>query len=467
MKKLFAVAIVLAFFALPVFATDARINGLGVPAWMVQSDDSLVRIFQGQVVNYKNVIGINSTTEINLDVFDIMIFGSDPLQIVSKAISYGGGYANLDLGGNVLGIFANPYNGVLKSNMHDLTGNLEETFLNASDNTINPGYVDVPHRTYGIIYGLGLDNMSIGFSVGLADKTGSFKTESTIDTANTMDYSTSVMSIEIGAGLSMPILDVGITFGLPMVDNKGKDIDGTLDAPYREETLKSKSGMEIGANARVNITPLVIGVSFAMNSLETEDIQLYDGNSDKDYEDSGIDTNERSLDKVNGMSVGGGVSAVFEVGNAKLYPGVAVNYSSKLGNSQYKQPNVSSDVWTEEEIGFNSLSIPIYLAAEGKISDALNIRAGISKKIINSLSITEERKISGGSKVDPQNKQTFNINKTDSVELTGGFSVNIGGATIDATLTGGINVQNVPALGDINIKFPGGLSSQISAKYAF
>jgi len=56
MKKVLAtLAIVMLMFSSMAFATNARVDGLGVPAWMIQ-DDSLTASNPAQLVNYPNMV---------------------------------------------------------------------------------------------------------------------------------------------------------------------------------------------------------------------------------------------------------------------------------------------------------------------------------------------------------------------------------------------------------------------------
>ena len=480
MKKILLLLCVVFAFVVSVFGTDSRIASLGIPAWMVYDDDALVKLYPGLVADSKNTIVFNSNSSIILDsisMFDLMFVimggGSPDVSIINKITIPESGYITLNLNSFVLGVFAFPYKGVLLYKPSTMVlDNLVTNSVGGATHT-----VFCPDRVYGVLFGLGIDDLSIGATLGIGDKSSSYKEKYENSGSKDFDEMTnSSLAINLGIGASMPIFDLGINVSLPMVDNKGTTsfFDDTIDKTtiYMNETVKTDSGYDLGVNARVILSSIIIGGEFAMDNVKLVNIQQRDRSSpyDGDFTDAS-DNNEKEVYGRNIMQIKGGVSGNLSLASDKitLIPGLMVNYTTINQINEYTNINTSSSVYDSFEINLTMMSIALNLSAEGKISDALVARAGISKNVYNNMKVEIINNISGGTKLDPARKQIIELAYLNSINLSGGISVNIGAATVEATVTGGINIDNLPIadIGSLNIKIPGSIASQISAKYTF
>ncbi len=484
-KTLLVIAVVLAFCGM-VFATNSRIAGLGVPAWMVSSDDSLIATFPGQAVNYKDLIAVNSNSSVSLDtmgtinlLYTEMTGGGINASIIQQVTTPDSGYITLSLEKSVIGVFALPYKGslLMPPNMMSLGAGFITSNLGEDPHTIL-----TPDRSYGLLYGMkipdiGLGVMSAGIMLGLADSSQSEKNSLTNPAGNNgtlENFSNGSTAINLGLGLSVHMVDLGISISLPMINNKGTDTNYANKDLFQSETLQSNSGIDFGLNARANlasiVAPIIVGLGFTFDNMQTTDTQQLDGDFPYDGNfTSALDTNDKEVDtrSLIGINFGAGSNLALN-DKVTLIPGLAIDYASAKETYKYTLVNPGTVV-DNEEIDMSVVSIPLYVAAEGKLNDALVVRGGLSKNLINSVSLQQTQTVTGGVTHNPAPKMTMDFGFNNSVNMSGGVSIKVGAATIDATITGGINADWLPVanIGSLNLKMPGSIASQISAKYAF
>ncbi|MCX7698864.1 MAG: hypothetical protein N2114_05310 [Candidatus Goldbacteria bacterium] len=480
MKKLLLLFIAFFICFSLVFATDSRISSLGVPAWMVYDDDSLIKLYPGLIADYKNTFAFNSNSSIILDsigtfdlIFTLMSGGLPDASIINKITIPESGYITLGIDTMTLGIYSFPYRGSLLYNpmQQNLNG------LIYSDIQNNPHNILYPNRVYGVLFGIELDTLSIGTSLGIADKSTSFKYKEENSGSYTFDdIANGSMVFNLGIGASMNIFDLGVNLSLPMVDNKGATsyFNDTTDTTtrYLNETLKTDSGFDVEVNARVILSSIIIGGEFTIYTIKLTDIEQEDNSSpyDGDFTDS-VDENYKEVFSRNLMQIKGGIAGNLSFASDKLslIPGLLVKYITIDQINDVYDVNASSTAEESREIKTTIMSVGLNLAAESKITDVLVARVGVSKNLFSNMKLEMAQKISSGTPIDPVPKTIIELAGINSINLSGGISVNIGQATVEATVTGGINVENLPVFDivNLNLKIPGSLASQISAKYSF
>lgn len=470
MKKMLLGFMVIALFCGTAFATESRVGGLGIPSWAVTSDDSLSKDFIAREAFNGSMFLITHSNALDLNVTDIML---DVMLGKSINLPYTTtAQINVNLGPGTLSLIAENYKGVLGIAVTgpELSSQIDvgsgDPF---SGNTMTTGDIGLPKYNFGAGYSVNLEGLAIGGGINLAMASANEKSTEKGDDAGTtddrMDIKGSSLDLGFEAGASMEKkddaigFDVGIKINLPSIANEGKEIEDTTDAVRYDETLKSTAGMGLEAAGRVLVGPMIVGAQFASKSITTE-FQIKE-----DYTQDGTwDENDTMTSKVVLTDITGGIAFDIKPNEkACIIPGIA--FVMNTTNFDFKGvDNISST-----EGGMNalmsSMSIPVFVSAESKLTDTFAARVGMSKVVFDSEKVTYDNEGDG--------MEVERANLLDDIAVSGGITFNLGDLTIDGVITGGLTASGLSVIttalpfDSMELRMPGGVFTSLSAKYKF
>lgn len=440
MKKVFVILAVMAFaFAGLTFATDSRIAGLGVPVWMTLDDDSIVFGYAGQLNNYKNLA---------------------LLELNGPGSGWGG--ATIDLGGNALGLYINVPGTVSTGLFSDVISTINSipilSTVNVSSSTYKLTNMSVtPDNQITALYGLGLEGMNIGIGLAYSANSKSYAEKTTYLAKDEISSSASEIGILLGASLTgdMPI-DIGLSVNLPSASYKTSDyrLSGT-DSKLDNEDKVDASGLGIGVGARlISNNDLIanLGVGFSSGSIK---IALKKDNNDNDnWSDTG-DVNGEIAGEVSNLSVNLGIAKLLKANNVNVIAGLTGGFASateKKGKVTDNIDSINNKKGTEDST--TDINVGINVAAETKLNDTWSARAGVSKGIFGTQSITKKD-------LDTDTKTEESNDTTAAPVISAGISGVISNFTIDAVISQALLFDGPYFIGGV----ANGLNSQVSMKY--
>jgi len=471
MKKGLLVLMAIALFCGAVFATESRVGGLGIPSWAVTSDDSLSKDFIAREAFNGSMFLITHSNSLDLDITDIMIsvmLGSGiniPYTTTAQI--------NVNLGPGVLSLLAEDYHGVLGMAVSgpEISSRIYVDEDNPFTNTtMTTGDIGLPKYNFGAGYSVNLDGLAIGGGINVAMASASEKsTEKGADASNDIDrFDTKVSSLDLGfeVGASMEKkddtigFDVGIKVNLPSIANEGKEIEDDTDEVHYDETFKSTAGMGLEAAGRVLAGPVIVGAKFASKSITT-DFQI---KSDYSPQDGTWDENDTVTSKIAATDITGGVAFDLKPNEkASIIPGIAFVMNST--NMEFKNVDNISSTEGGMDASMTSMSIPVFISAESKLTDTFAARVGMSKIVFDSEKVTSDNEGDG--------MEVERANLFDDIAVSGGITFNLGDLTIDGVITGGLAVsglrviENELPFDSAELRIPGGVFTSLSAKYKF
>ena len=332
------------------------------------------------------------------------------------------------------------------------------------------GDIGLPKYNFGAGYSVNLDGLAIGGGINVAMASASEKsTEKGADASNDIDrFDTKVSSLDLGfeVGASMEKkddtigFDVGIKVNLPSIANEGKEIEDDTDEVHYDETFKSTAGMGLEAAGRVLAGPVIVGAKFASKSITT-DFQI---KSDYSPQDGTWDENDTVTSKIAATDITGGVAFDLKPNEkASIIPGIAFVMNST--NMEFKNVDNISSTEGGMDASMTSMSIPVFISAESKLTDTFAARVGMSKIVFDSEKVTSDNEGDG--------MEVERANLFDDIAVSGGITFNLGDLTIDGVITGGLAVsglrviENELPFDSAELRIPGGVFTSLSAKYKF
>gem|GEM_PF-4682689 len=413
------------FFNLFLFATDARMGGLGVETWMINNDDMLMNLFPAQVINYQDEIefgAINETAYINYTMAEyIFSAGINNYTLETAKPSL----LNTDF-----------FNG---DNYSKYT---------ASDNV--SAYI-VPTKSFYIAIARQLMSdavIALKFCGARAADNGSGVTKSDLDSFYYSDGNRLSQDYNLTLGLTVKdFLDIGVTAGIPYAKNSGivnytSDMDVTL--PNMNELMEYNYGIYGKVNARVVLSWLVIEASYTAISEQISDLQQEDGDNDGLFNSSG-DINYQYNSSYRDYEMSGGAAANFKMTDSiSSIAGISVNYIfNDIYKRLYDQNNMF--LWESEEFCTDMFTVPVYFAVEDRINENITWRAGLKQVVFaNKFGCNIDYTI------NPYNLTNFTAPVLLNTTFSSGLSYSIGNITLDGVITMGY-----------------GLTSEISGKLKF
>ena len=389
MKKAIVILSVLMLFAASSFATQARVDSLGVSTWMVQDEYLTTTYFPQMVVNYDKMAKIE--------------YGNTNFA----------GQANLSLGPGVLGIIANV------PNVSVIAGNAV--------------------TSTGAIYGFELKGMALG--VGLTyGSSGTKQNNGAINGDVAGDY-TSVHAANIGivAGLGINLgknmpLDLGLRFNVPSKftqDDITKNATGVKTAEAQDGT----TGIELAVDGRIGLPGDMmgnVGVSF---------VNLKRSNIAKGYTGAGI-LNASTEDTTNGTIIAFSVGAekTVQVGSAMVIFGIDPNFGSgSTSRTNVNKITVAKLANDGDTTGITMIGIPLSIGVENKMNETWMLRGGVSKNVWDLTStVTKNKNLAGNVILNTTVDSTANATPVFTFGLGGKFGdVSIDGNLATAFLTNG------------------------------
>ncbi|HPI03449.1 MAG TPA: hypothetical protein PLB12_11350 [Candidatus Goldiibacteriota bacterium] len=471
MKKGLLVLMAIALFCGAVFATESRVGGLGIPSWAVTSDDSLSKDFIAREAFNGSMFLITHSNALDLNVTDIMM---DVMLGKSINLPYTTtAQINVNLGPGVLSLIAENYKGVLGMAVTgpELSSQIEvgsgDPF---SGNMMTTGDIGLPKYNFRAGYSVNLEGLAIGGGVNLAMASASEKsTEKGDDASNDndrMDIKGSSLDLGFEAGASMEKkddgigFDLGIKLNLPSIANEGKEIEDDTDAVRYDETLKSTAGLSLEAAGRVLAGPVIVGAKFASKSITTE----FQIKEDYSIQDGTWDENDTMTSKVALTDITGGIAFNLQPNEkASIMPGIAFVMSTT--NFEFESVDNISSTEGGMDASMSSMSIPVFVSAESKLTDTFAARVGISKVVFDSEKVTFDNEGDG--------MEVERANLLDDISVSGGITFNLGDLTIDGVITGGLAASGLSVIttgmpfDSMELRIPGGVFTSLSAKYKF
>lgn len=434
MKKILVVLAVIMLFSSMAFATETRIISLGVPSWLVLSDDNNITPYPGEITFFKNELVANSN-------------GNNP-----------NGFVNIGMDNLALGAFTTLYSGAINISSTGLANSFVRTI-----STVDAGSIYAPQKALGLMGGMSLGDIGLGLTLSYSSNARSSKDDYSGLSATNIAYPFSIanvsdMSSSLGIGLGASIkdlCDIGIMIGIPMVSNTGTLTNVSLNGQnivrqtLAQETLKNTAGMDFSAGVRGSIAGLIAALNFSSMNITIKNNQKRDNNLNGNYTDP-ADVNNESSDTSSSTTIGGGIGANLSVGEKlTLFPGIGITSTSTQKTSKQTAINTST-VGSSTENDGTSLSLPLYIAAEGKLTDSLTARAGIQQVVLSSGSSKSITKITGGTTLNP------------ALDLT-----NASTAPATTIYGFGVSVKVMDVIIDADLSLSIGYDSYISAKYTW
>ena len=422
MKKVLAtLAIVMLMFSSMAFATSARIDGLGVPAWMTQ-DQVLVYDIPSQFVNYGNEVVFEDGNNIR-------------------------GRINAVLGEGVVSLSMVP-----NSNMANQLINNAETALDADAYVPDSTGLATIGALTGIGYALDLgDGMAVGVNllIGLAstgEEDNMPLSGATIDTSSAME-----LGVQLGLTKSgdMPI-DIAVGIVLP----SSTDTNDYQTAGVITETRESRtdSCMIIDGLARIGVESWMLAASLQMANISAiqDRVMVPAGADEKStYEESNLN-----------VSVGA-VNTIKASESITVLAGGTINYMSQSITDIDTDTTASADE-VERTQETSGISVPLYIAGEGKLNDTWTIRGGVSKAVFNSSTVQDVDKLIPAA-------TTVTFDQTIAGETDDSTTVSLGATAVigDITVEGDAAVQLI-GLGPQLLTGSGtAVSGQIGVSYSW
>ncbi|HPD18581.1 MAG TPA: hypothetical protein PLF61_02835 [Candidatus Goldiibacteriota bacterium] len=437
MKKVLTLLVVSMFFAGLAFATETRVEGLGVATWQTLDDNAIVFDFAGQLSNYKNIAVIEQTSP-----------------------NTGVGGVTLGLDGMSLGVFVGKNTILLGS----ILGDIPAISNNASVNGLNVNNVKnsliasaQASAPVNLLYAIDLSDMSIGIGLGYVSSGAGWENK-TPDSAKDV-YSSTAREINALLGLTMGSIDVGLKLALPSIYinlDEQAYVGGSSQA-YNEDTLDI-GGFGLDLLGRINLgEALLASLGFGYSSGSSKFTTKADNNGDGKF-DNAADNNEEYTNDFSNITVNLGISKEIKAQTAKAICGVMAGYSLDSSTT-----GKSKDVITGTEAkGTEESTSTIYLfadlGAEAKLNDTFSIRGGISQPLLSIASTTTKNL-----DTDPVAEESSGSDSTNNTTVSLGASATVGSFTFDVLVSQDILLKGPDFIGGD----PTSLNSKIAVKYVW
>ena len=380
MKKVLLVLTVFSLFTSGLFASAARIDGMGLGAasWMVQDQYLAYKYFPQMVSEYNN-------------------------SAVVEASNNTYGYVDLSCLNGVVGIIAN----------------------SPSASVIAPAI-----NSSGAIYSMG--NFGFGITYGSSNTenlTGAI-------TGNSEGTYTSAHAYNIGleAGYTMDLkknmpFNIGLNINIPSnytVDNDTK-VNGVTTAINQTGTMGVEANLD-GRLALQNDMMANVNIGF----VQADKMILA-----KTFTNAGVmltHTEDATNSTTFNLQLGG--SKTVKVGTVDLYvgaqPSLGMTNSLESVKDKFNNLNLNNNGNTSSD---TNVSLPIFAGVEGKVNDTWVLRGGVNKSIWTVDSLTTVTKLANGNSTA---NTTVNTTTSGSPAVSLGITGVFGDVTIDGDVSTGI-----------------------------
>ena len=482
MRKILLAIVVLSLPLGSIFATQARLGGLGVANWMVENDDSLIWLNPVRISYYPKTLFAELGTAA----------GSGAAPVVdgnlAVATQWGGISANCPLvRGAVLGLFLNrPYWGML---------------ANAGANAAGSDVAAVPADVFGtaftalapqtqweLFYALPkIGPVKLGALLSFAgdyvsnDNSNVTKPNPAANDVTANDeLSSSDLNLVIGGQLNnlaiISQLDVAISVGMPSAKNtyRFSIYNGTKWINVDDWSFKTDGATNLGLTARAAIpfkgNPLLAYLSYVSADISNTFDQTIDSNANEVLAPADGDTyyQQKRTQKQTTITLGASY-------NVNISPKTMMIVAANINQTEATNNATQRELFATQsgiDAEYNSktvaVNIPVNLAIEHKVSSVITGRLGCSQSIYQ-LTTTEvsdpDYNWNGSAYV--LNNQINNTSKTQTLGATT-ISLGAGLKLLDNLMLDAVVRQQVLFSGTYLISgVPETLVSQISAIYRF
>ncbi len=496
MRKLLALVVTLSFIAGPLFATQTRVNSLGIQNWMIEEDDNLLWMNPARTADYSKQVWVEAS-----DTLGVNVNGA-------AARNWGGITGKCPIvDGATLGLFVNrPYWG----NMQNAVPAVEAAAMPGYFHTASPltpnagagnplvsantqldinGAVALPTR-FELLYVLpSMGKMNVGARLSSAGDTQNESLKLVNmpgpggDAEWTDKRSAQDTNVTLGAKISdagpFSVLDAVVSLDMPSAkdtftgDRYQNAILGTI-RKYDWE-LKLAPSMNIGITARGKLllkgNPLIVYLNYN-NADYTSDLTVKtDANNNGDYIDAG-DTNytqkrtqtqattmigaayNSQMSKKTLLIVGGGLQNQVTVYGLETTPADAA-YGQVLVQENYKTTT------TNMQVGAN-------IGVEHIVSKVVTGRLGMRQLIMesNALDLTDKAYSNSGTAFvqDAKADRSTLTENLGATVVTYGVGINVlQNLTIDALVAQEIQFTGGFIFSGVNQKY----ITQLTATYKF
>ncbi|MGD0565780.1 MAG: hypothetical protein ABSA34_00430 [Candidatus Goldiibacteriota bacterium] len=406
MKKVLLVLALFSLFATGLFASAARIDGmgLGAAAWMVQDQYLAYKYFPQMVSEYNN-------------------------SAVVEASNNTYGYVDLSCLNGVVGIIAN----------------------SPSASVIAPAV-----NSSGAIYSMG--NLGFGITYGstnLENLTGAI-------TGNSEGTYTSSHAYNIGldAGYTMDLkknmpLNIGLNINIP--SNYSQDNETKTNGVTTAINKNGTTGVEANLDGRLALqNDMLANVNIGL--VQSNNLIFAEG-----FTAAGVlnaHTEEATNSTTFNLQLGG--SKTVKVGTVDLFVGAQPSLS--MINSLESNKDIFNNAilaGNGNKSSETTVSLPIFAGVEGKVNDTWVVRGGVNKAIWTVDSLTTVTKLANG---NTATNNTINTTTSGSPAVSLGITGVFGDVTIDGDVSTGI-LMNGPYFITGNQSNP--FISQVALTYAW
>ncbi len=422
MRKFILVMTALAVCTSASFASFARVNGLGVPGWMIEEDDTLMWMNPARTSENTNII-----------------WGE--LVNIGPASHWGGLSLGMDPA-DVAAFIARPYVGNLGGAAINQFPAVDIGFvMPGAPNLGLAGDFTAPIGKFDLAGSRALDNMLVGARLSMASNTREYSDSALTDPVavgdfrNDESFTNSDMGVVLGMKTEdvgpLSVLDVALALNLLSaentveIDNRVTDVTSGNDVWRKTENSKFEmdNGMNMTLTGR-GIIPLENATLIAYLEYESRDISAKfarrqnttpeaDNVFDVTYD---LNTENTTTDITLGAAINRSITE-----RALMIAGVSLNsvtntLTDKVSNNSPTRSGTAVDRTTETK----DLIVPLNLALEYTISNRIVSRLGLDREIINRRVVEVDQKLINWTGAAYENQGSFQSETTtDNVAATG------------------------------------------------
>ncbi len=383
MKKVFiSLAVILFLIGTSVYATDSRLNGLGINNWMIEEDDNLIWLNPARVNDYSNLVWGELGTSVSNTTLNL----NNDLNITRQwgGVSYG-----LQLAGkqSVIAAFIG---------RPDTTENLGSIGNVGEDVDVNitiDSSVDtlLPVNKFDLFYGLGIsDKFKLGLMLNYASDSDTDKFSLTDDPdpwSWKRERKSSDTNIVIGGYVNDvgPIsqLDASLTLSMPSVNNKytGENLTASNSSHDYELKTDGASGLSlnvrgiVGLNDAMKLIPFIKYASFNVDN-------KYTLKEDTDGDNTSEDNYEQNREQQeNDLTLGVALNSKIN-DKTLIITAVSLKRTKKITNAKTTIKLLGEEgIRYEYNSETTTTDIPLNIAVERVLSKTFTARLGVLKSI--------------------------------------------------------------------------------------
>lgn len=386
MKKVFALMLVAVLFA--GFAYGSYTETLataGIPAVLTEIDQ-IIQTYPSRIMDFSNL----AVVEYGIDI-------------------WGYTFLNTDMG--VLGLAASP----------------------VPPMTVLGSGIEYPNTILTLMYGTNLsDTMKLGASILFGSDNETYEELDPLPAGIGKDTAAdSEMYLAALLGLSMDVgmpLDVSIGIALPGNVDESKNYSDGANNILINNTKHEIGGLLLGINARTSLADWILNLGVQIDSMKTTDTNKVDGNTDGDFSDVGVDTDEKTeyedaamnISLLGGKQIKATETMIFTVGTGIQYitsQDLKYKYTDNLDPTNNSQEN--TNFYTSSYI-----IIPFWLSVNCKINETWSWMAGLSREILRMEIDIDIDQDANGDKTD-EDKHTY-LNTDNDISFAFGLTGQFG-----------------------------------------